>query len=61
MNLDISDLDTILLTHLHIDHTADVPSFLKARAMTQSQPIEFTISRFLSGSIARKSRERFGL
>jgi ribonuclease BN (tRNA processing enzyme) len=43
LHLDISDLDTILLTHLHIDHTADVPSFLKARAMTETRPIQFTI------------------
>jgi ribonuclease BN (tRNA processing enzyme) len=43
MNLDISALDVILLTHSHIDHTADVPGFLKAGAMTQTQPIEFTI------------------
>lgn len=26
----IEDLDVILLTHLHIDHTADLPSLLKA-------------------------------
>ncbi len=26
----IEDLDIILLTHLHIDHTADIPSLLKA-------------------------------
>jgi hypothetical protein len=43
MNLDISARDTILLTHLHIDHPADVPGFLKAGAMTQTQSIEFTI------------------
>ena len=43
MNLDISALNIILLTHSHIDHTADVPGFLKAGAMTQTQPIEFTI------------------
>jgi ribonuclease BN (tRNA processing enzyme) len=43
LNVDIGDLDTILLTHLHIDHTADVPSILKARAIARTQPIQFTI------------------
>src|SRR5262245_36949140 len=33
LQVDLIDLDTLLLTHLHIDHTADVPSVLKARAM----------------------------
>jgi len=32
-NLDLSSLDGILLTHLHIDHSAEVPSFVKARAL----------------------------
>ena len=26
----IADLDVILLTHLHVDHTADIPALLKA-------------------------------
>lgn len=40
---DLAQLDTILLTHLHIDHTADVPSMLKARAMVSRDAIAFRI------------------
>lgn len=43
LHVDLADLDTILLTHLHIDHAADVPSVLKARAMVARGPISFTI------------------
>jgi ribonuclease BN (tRNA processing enzyme) len=32
-NVDLSSLDTILLTHLHIDHSAEVAAFVKARAL----------------------------
>ena len=32
-NLDLSSLDSILLTHLHIDHSAEVAAFVKARAL----------------------------
>jgi ribonuclease BN (tRNA processing enzyme) len=28
---------------LHIDHTADVPSIVKARAMTQEDPVYFVL------------------
>jgi len=41
--LDIRDLDIVLLTHLHIDHSADLPSVAKARAMIQAQPITFRV------------------
>jgi len=30
VNAKIQDLDVILLTHLHIDHTADIPALLKS-------------------------------
>jgi len=33
VGLDIEDLDTILLTHLHIDHSGDLPGVAKARGM----------------------------
>lgn len=32
----ISDLDVILLTHLHVDHTADIPALLKAAFFTRA-------------------------
>jgi ribonuclease BN (tRNA processing enzyme) len=43
LGIDLHDLDIILLTHLHIDHTADVPSIVKARAMTQEDPVHFVL------------------
>jgi ribonuclease BN (tRNA processing enzyme) len=43
LGIGLHDLDTILLTHLHIDHTADVPSIIKARAMTQDDPVHFVL------------------
>ena len=43
LRVDLTDLDTMLLTHLHIDHAADVPSVLKARAMSSPRPIAWRI------------------
>ena len=43
LDIGLHDLDTILLTHLHVDHTADVPSIIKARAMTQDDPVHFVL------------------
>ena len=34
LNLDLARVDTILLTHFHIDHTGDLPGFLLARTLT---------------------------
>jgi ribonuclease BN (tRNA processing enzyme) len=34
MNLSLDQVDTFLLTHLHIDHTGDLPAMLLARALT---------------------------
>ncbi len=36
-------LDLVLLTHLHVDHAAELPGFVKARAVSASQPIHFDI------------------
>jgi ribonuclease BN (tRNA processing enzyme) len=33
----IEDLDVILLTHLHVDHTSDLPALLKASFFTSSR------------------------
>ena len=41
--IDISSLDTLFLTHLHIDHTADIPSILKARGMIRKDPMSFSV------------------
>ena len=34
VNAQIADLDVILLTHLHVDHTADLPALLKSSFFT---------------------------
>jgi len=41
--LDIEDLDTILLTHLHIDHSGDLPGVAKARGMIHQGPMTFRV------------------
>ena len=35
----IADLDIILLTHLHVDHTADLPELLKASFFTRASGV----------------------
>jgi ribonuclease BN (tRNA processing enzyme) len=36
-------LDIVLLTHLHVDHAAELPGLMKARAVSSSGPIVFKI------------------
>jgi len=44
MKLDLDQVDTVLLTHLHIDHTGDLPGFFKARTLTTRAPkIQFNV------------------
>jgi ribonuclease BN (tRNA processing enzyme) len=43
MNLDLEKVDTILLTHLHIDHSSDLPAFFLARGLTANGPIVFRV------------------
>ncbi|HVN02797.1 MAG TPA: MBL fold metallo-hydrolase [Bryobacteraceae bacterium] len=44
MHLDLDQVDTVLLTHLHIDHTGDLPAFFKARTLTtNASKIRFTV------------------
>ncbi len=38
MKLDLDRVDTVLLTHLHIDHTGGLPGFFNARTLTASAP-----------------------
>lgn len=42
--VNLARLDTIFLTHLHIDHSAELPSVFKARAMVSQEPIHFSVS-----------------
>jgi ribonuclease BN (tRNA processing enzyme) len=41
MGIEFKELDTLLLTHLHIDHTGDVPGFVKSRDLTFDDPMTF--------------------
>jgi ribonuclease BN (tRNA processing enzyme) len=44
MQLDLDQVDTVLLTHLHIDHSGDLPGFFKARTLMASAPsIRFAV------------------
>jgi ribonuclease BN (tRNA processing enzyme) len=43
LELDLEKVDTVLLTHLHIDHSADLASFFNARALTSDGPITYRI------------------
>ena len=33
LNMDLDNVDTVLLTHLHIDHSGDLAAFFNARAL----------------------------
>jgi len=44
LNLALDQVDTVLLTHLHIDHTGDLPGFFLARTLTaRASAIQFSV------------------
>jgi ribonuclease BN (tRNA processing enzyme) len=43
LDLDLEKVDTVLLTHLHIDHSADLGAFFNARALTSDGPIAYRV------------------
>lgn len=43
LQLDLSKVDIVLFTHLHIDHSSDFPAFLNARSLTADGPITYNI------------------
>jgi ribonuclease BN (tRNA processing enzyme) len=42
-HVDLERLDVVLLTHLHVDHAAELPGIVKARAVATAHPIHFDI------------------
>jgi ribonuclease BN (tRNA processing enzyme) len=43
LQLDLTALDTVLLTHLHIDHSGDLPGFVKDRDLSMDGPVRFLL------------------
>jgi ribonuclease BN (tRNA processing enzyme) len=43
MQIDLQNVDTVLLTHLHIDHSGDLAPFFNARALSSDGPITYRI------------------
>ena len=42
-HVDLEALDVVLLTHLHVDHAAELPGIVKARAVSIGHPIHFDV------------------
>ena len=43
LGLRLEQVDTVLLTHLHIDHSGDLAAFFNARALTSNGPITYRV------------------
>ncbi len=41
--LSLAKIDVVLLTHLHIDHTGELPGLFKARVVSGSGPVNFEV------------------
>jgi len=43
LGVDLARVDIVLLTHLHIDHSGDIPAIFLDRALTADRPIHFKV------------------
>src|SRR6266403_6412969 len=43
LEMDLEQVDIVLLTHLHIDHSGDLAAFFNARALTSDGPIQYRV------------------
>jgi ribonuclease BN (tRNA processing enzyme) len=57
LQLDLSQVDTVLLTHLHIDHSSDLPAFFNARGLTSDSAIIYKIFGPAAGGQFSKTSE----
>src|ERR1700720_3451877 len=42
-HIDLQQVDIVLLTHLHIDHSGDLAAFFNARALTSDGPVKYRV------------------
>src|SRR5271155_1375811 len=61
LQLDLEKVDTVLLTHLHIDHSGDLAAFFNARALTSDGPITYRIFGPDGGGLFPKTSRFVGL
>ncbi len=57
LQLDVEKVDTVLLTHLHIDHSSDLPAFLNDRALTSDGPSSIESSARMEADCFRRLRD----
>jgi ribonuclease BN (tRNA processing enzyme) len=43
LKIDLQQVDIVLLTHLHLDHSGDLAAFFNARALTSDGPIKYWV------------------
>src|SRR3984957_3925251 len=43
LNMDLQQVDIVLVTHLHIDHSGDLAAFFNARALTSDESISYRV------------------
>src|ERR1700676_1455764 len=57
LHIDLQQVDIVLLTHLHIDHSVDLAVFFNARALTSDGPIKYRVfGPDAAGSFPKTSR-----
>jgi ribonuclease BN (tRNA processing enzyme) len=61
LELDLDKVDTVLLTHLHIDHSGDLAAFFNARALTSDGPIAYRIFGPDAAGLFPKTSQFLGL